>query len=188
MVILPVRFWLSASAVLSHSTVNYKTGSSSNRNYAFFDGYHAFYGAPHPFVLWIECFPFESVCEITINYTCKNLIMWESGSKLIRPIAARATRCLWPFGSGSVSFPLPVACQLPQTYSITGSWRRLDRLDRHGAEFFYVNLGLLKPLRWKKAFDKFYIVCESPEMWQSGSIFDYRFFFFAKAIRKCAPI
>ena len=58
----------------------------------------------------------------------------------------RTPQGTWPFGSEKVSFPLPVTCQLPQTCSITDGWHRLDRFDTHGVEFFYVNLGLFKPL------------------------------------------
>ena len=121
------------------------------------------YGAAHPFVFWIEAIAYVVKAQLTM-LAKKNLIWYESGGQKIRPFAwiLQGAR---PFGSGRVSFPQPVTCQPPQTCSVTGSWRRLDRLGTHGAEFFYVNLGLLKALQ-KKTVDKFWVICESHEMWQ----------------------
>ena len=99
------------------------------------------YGAAHPFVFWIEAIAYVVKAQLTM-LAKKNLIWYESGGQKIRPFAwiLQGAR---PFGSGRVSFPQPVTCQPPQTCSVTGSWRRLDRLDTHGAEFFYES-GFIK--------------------------------------------
>ena len=115
------------------------------------------HGAIHPSVLWIEGFFFTVRLWKTVNHTYKkiNLVwIWKqintaNSSALHRLLdhldyGGCHFHCLW-----RVSYTAGML--LAQKRAASAAWAGFT----HGAEFFYVNLGLLEPLQWKKTIDNF---------------------------------
>ena len=70
----------------------------------------------------------------------KNLIWFESGSR-INTVNRSARHRVPDHLIRECVIPPVRNDSLPQPRSITGGWRCLGRLDAHGTEFVYVNLG-----------------------------------------------